>query len=519
MQHNNLSYLTEVQSHNNLCKSSKPRVIQALRVPISSSMGCSAMARDLAASYSAGQDYMKIYYEESAKSALLELGGNVASLVGFDGKMYLYPRFGSIGRHEEASIALDASENTILIQKGQALSGTRTEDATSNSYQSCTISTSGLILNCTDAVTGPDGQGPLPHIRLQVSKNISLNALNPSISLGGGFGSGQPKIYLHGHHPDGGYGAMSLASSDGQNTMYFHGGEGIVSLKNKESKTTINLNATAGNIRLGGNGTDGDILLFSRSTVDTTKDIQARIWLDADQGNLAMGGNGQDGDLFLFPKSATISTTDISAATIHLDGDSGRIDCLDLEEHKVTIDAKDGLSLHKAGKRLVSIDLVEGIVFSEGDKRTITIDRKAGDILLCNADCAEDFDISDLSAAEPGTVMVIEDEGSLCTSTQAYDNKVAGVISGAGNLRPGMVLDRQSGINGRMPVALMGKVYCKVDAEYAPIKVGDLLTTSPTKGHAMKATDPTKAFGAVIGKALKPLTSGKGMIPIIVALQ
>jgi hypothetical protein len=53
----------------------------------------------------------------------------------------------------------------------------------------------------------------------------------------------------------------------------------------------------------------------------------------------------------------------------------------------------------------------------------------------------------------------------------------------------------------------------------APIEVGDLLTTSPTPGHAMKATDPVRAFGAVIGKALRALGDGQGLIPILVALQ
>jgi hypothetical protein len=70
-----------------------------------------------------------------------------------------------------------------------------------------------------------------------------------------------------------------------------------------------------------------------------------------------------------------------------------------------------------------------------------------------------------------------------------------------------------------MPVALMGKVFCKVDAQYSPIEVGDLLTTSPTLGHAMKAGDPLKAFGAVLGKALQSLKEGTGMIPVLVALQ
>jgi hypothetical protein len=60
---------------------------------------------------------------------------------------------------------------------------------------------------------------------------------------------------------------------------------------------------------------------------------------------------------------------------------------------------------------------------------------------------------------------------------------------------------------------------CKVDADIAPINVGDLLTTSPTRGHAQKALDPPKAVGAMIGKALGSLKKGKGKIPVLVMLQ
>lgn len=59
----------------------------------------------------------------------------------------------------------------------------------------------------------------------------------------------------------------------------------------------------------------------------------------------------------------------------------------------------------------------------------------------------------------------------------------------------------------------------KVDASYGAIEVGDLLTTSPILDHAMKVDDPLKAFDSVIGKALRPLREGQGMIPILIALQ
>jgi len=142
-----------------------------------------------------------------------------------------------------------------------------------------------------------------------------------------------------------------------------------------------------------------------------------------------------------------------------------------------------------------------------------------GDIVLANADCAEEFVIEDGERMEPGTVMVLGQEGSLRQSTKAYDKKVAGVISGAGDFKPGVILDRRVECTHRMAISLMGKAYCKVDAQYAPIEAGDLLTTSPTAGHAMKATDPVNAFGTVIGKALKPLEKGTGLIPILISLQ
>lgn len=141
-----------------------------------------------------------------------------------------------------------------------------------------------------------------------------------------------------------------------------------------------------------------------------------------------------------------------------------------------------------------------------------------GDVVLTGADCAEEFEVFDVEVADPGTVMVLGNEGRVMPSTSAYDGRVAGVVSGAGHYKPAIVLDKQSALN-RRALALIGKVYCKVDAGYGAIKVGDLLTTSSTPGHAMKATDRSRSFGCVIGKALRPLASGTGMIPILIAMQ
>src|ERR1700736_2746210 len=54
------------------------------------------------------------------------------------------------------------------------------------------------------------------------------------------------------------------------------------------------------------------------------------------------------------------------------------------------------------------------------------------DVVLTGGDCAEDFDVVATERIEPGSVMVLDEEGLLVESGKAYDNRVAGVISGAG---------------------------------------------------------------------------------------
>ncbi|WP_157735201.1 hypothetical protein [Pseudofrankia inefficax] len=142
-----------------------------------------------------------------------------------------------------------------------------------------------------------------------------------------------------------------------------------------------------------------------------------------------------------------------------------------------------------------------------------------GDIkLVGGADLAEEFDVVGGIDADPGTVVVLAGGDTVQVSDRPYDRRVAGVVSGAGDLRPALILDRKSG-SDRRPLALSGKVWCKVDADCGALDVGDLLTTSSTPGHAMRATDRELSFGSVIGKALGALQAGRGLIPVLVALQ
>jgi len=123
---------------------------------------------------------------------------------------------------------------------------------------------------------------------------------------------------------------------------------------------------------------------------------------------------------------------------------------------------------------------------------------------------------------EPGMVVIIDPEnsGSLTMSGQPYDRRVAGIISGAGGVKPGMLMGQKGSVaDGTQPVALTGRVYCRADASKGPIEPGDLLTTSDVPGHAMKVIDYTQAQGAILGKAMSSLKSGQGLVLVLVSLQ
>ena len=356
-----------------------------------------------------------------------------------------------------------------------------------------------------------------------------------------------------------GHETVRLDSKDGKIRGFIFslgrkGTDGHLYLNDSNGKTTVHLHGHGGNAWFGGNDVDGGIVIFPSGGTnkgDSSDISEATIHLDGQSGdiklagdmvmgssgeervqlipksgNMWLGGNGADGDFVIFPKNGTNrgDSSDPSEATIHLDGQSGDMVMRSSGKERVYL-------IPKSGNMWLGGNDVDGdiAIFSSGgtnkgddsdlSEATIHLDGQSGDIKLAGADCAEEFNVSASEKVIPGTVLVANKEDTLQISKQPYDKRVVGVVSGAGGYKAGIVLDKKSSKNPRVPVALSGKVFCKVDANNSPISVGDLLTTSSTPGHAMKAEDPLKSFGAVVGKALGGLTNGQGLIPILVALQ
>ena len=151
------------------------------------------------------------------------------------------------------------------------------------------------------------------------------------------------------------------------------------------------------------------------------------------------------------------------------------------------------------------------LVVWDATVRTITIN---------GADLVEPFPIKE-EAIEKGSVVVIDEDnpGQLKRSTQPYDTRVAGIVSGANGVRAGIILRQEGVLDQGENVALSGRVYVKADAQYGAIRPGDMLTTSDTPGHAMKASDRERTPGAVLGKAMSGLEEGQGQVLVLVTLQ
>ena len=349
---------------------------------------------------------------------------------------------------------------------------------------------------------------------------------------------GSGKIALGGNDADGGItlktktGTTTLSLGGGAITAGADGTAGSVKLVDAEGRTMLDLRAADGRIMVGGfqragrivaRASDGstEAIVLDAATADVTAGHTGQA------GTLALKGtNGQDlikldaandGTITLLRNGQPVIELDCAKGEVRVGGSGppGAIVVRDANaQDTIHLRAWDAIARVGGKGRDGRIHVCRA-----NNDVSLELNATSGDIILKNADCAEDFDLADAAEADPGSVMVLDDQGRLRPSARAYDTTVVGVVAGAGGLRPGIVLDRNASQQPRAPLSMVGKAFCKVDATTAAIVTGDLLTSSPTPGHAMKASDPARSFGAVLGKALRPLDGGTGLIPIVVALQ
>ena len=222
----------------------------------------------------------------------------------------------------------------------------------------------------------------------------------------------------------------------------------------------ISLNGGTGDVTLGGASRDGDLVLRDSAGED-------RVLIDAQNGLLILrDGNGHD--------------------SVTLDARFGLLDLgANGNEGDLRIRDNAGTFVFRFDANFAVLDI--GGQGNEGDIRlydgagevSIQLDGGSGDIRLSGADVAEEF--QGAGDIEPGSLVVALGPDEVATTTRERDRRVIGVASGAGSLRPGIRLGSRPG-GSRVPVTVMGRAYCKVDATFGAVGVGDLLTSSTRAG-------------------------------------
>jgi len=168
--------------------------------------------------------------------------------------------------------------------------------------------------------------------------------------------------------------------------------------------------------------------------------------------------------------------------------------------------------------RALGGDIIEGYGNSNSDRKFVV--QNDGDVYADGSFSSPAADFAEMLPGaddlEPGDVLVVGLDGDLARSSEAYQASVVGVYS----TDPGFVGGSDEAMDnpGKVPLAIVGVVPCKASAENGAIRPGDLLVTSSTPGHAMRAGDDPPQ-GTVVGKALEGLESGSGVIQVLVTLQ
>jgi hypothetical protein len=321
-------------------------------------------------------------------------------------------------------------------------------------------------------------------------------------------------------------GALTLYQTDGQTGVFIDGdsgGAGLVSVRGTNGGTRATLD--------GSDGGGGAVRLYENDgtqTVSLTSEGNGNLVLRQGDNSSGIGlfaNNGTGGggmsiyrDDGTFAGQMTIADTTRRDGFLGLTKGNGNWGVVARGQNSAT--GGGALYLYdSAGAATVVIDSdlgTEARISVSGTVRGQVIEITGG------SDLSEKFEIQGESL-EPGMIVSIDPKnpGQLTLSTLVHDKKVAGIVSGAGGVKPGMLMGQHGSVaDGKHPVALTGRVYCWVDADAnGAIEPGDMLTTSATPGHGMKVTDHARATGAIVGKAMTALEKGKGLVLVLVNLQ
>jgi len=376
------------------------------------------------------------------------------------------------------------------------------------------------------------GGDPLDEIEVLIGDTITLDADDPPGARLTLADATAGTVILDAHQwlggpASGGGAALILKNSDHKETVLLDADEeggadnaARMTLGNAQNEDTVILDAHDGTsggglVRLQDVSGDDRVQLDAHGEYGGA---ELRLWTAGGQDTALLNAHRSTGGAVLYlAKPDGERTVSLSSGA----GDNGASLFLHNADGDLTV-AVEGDGAQDEGRIMLLNASSEPTILLDADWEGTGEGRVVTSTLMITggSDLAEPFEVPG-EGVEPGMVLSIDPDrpGKLRLSRTAYDRTVAGVVSGAGGLKAGLLMVQDRPQVAGHAVALSGRVYCLADATYGAIRPGDLLTTSDTAGHAMRVARHRRARGAVLGKAMSPLEEGRGLVLVLVGLQ
>ncbi|MEB8386811.1 hypothetical protein OO012_06175 [Rhodobacteraceae bacterium KMM 6894] len=176
-------------------------------------------------------------------------------------------------------------------------------------------------------------------------------------------------------------GDIILVDDNNTQRLRIDSATGSVRVRDKDGNLVFHTEFPGANLRLGGHGRDGDVVVFPKSATDITDVVEASIHLNGDQGTIRTGGAQTSGKLVCVDKSGNQSVLiDAEEAAVAVGGNGrvGRLIVHDGENKGVFF--ADG----ETGRVIVGGANQEGDlrVRNAQNKTSVRLDGKAGNIIL-----------------------------------------------------------------------------------------------------------------------------------------
>ena len=259
---------------------------------------------------------------------------------------------------------------------------------------------------------------------------------------------------------------------------------------------------------------------------------------DSPAGPEAIGAVKRSGDAM--SGQLTIQRGGLDVATGTLSAKSAEISNLEVATQvktaKVVAEALDlrGDLTVDTGKRAVQVRMVEGRQGGARKDGPLHLNTRGGaEVVIGNAESRSGVEVFGALFTDPGApgggavasafrgddelvegdvVRVNDgDPSRVSRASRPGDRSVIGVVC----TRPAVLLGGPLR-TGFVAVAVQGVSPVRVDATASAIRPGDLLVAGSHPGHAVAVTDPAASAGAIIGKALEGLETGRGVVRALI---